>query len=92
MKDAPRPGRTPAISAEYAAQVVAKMTQSKPAGDTHWSRSTMAPEMGISESTVSRLWPANGLKPRGIDSFKFSKDPQFWREPRHRRRLVPLSA
>ncbi len=31
MKDAPRPGRTPAISAAIAAQVVAKTTQSKPA-------------------------------------------------------------
>ena len=42
MKDAPRPGRTPAISAAIAAQVVAKTTQSKPAGATHWSRTTMA--------------------------------------------------
>jgi transposase len=77
MKDAPRPGRTPRISAELAAQVIAKTTQSKPAGATHWSRSTMAREIGISESSVGRIWRAHGLKPHRIESFKVSNDPYF---------------
>jgi len=77
MKDAPRPGRRPAISAAIAAQVVAKTTQSKPAGATHWSRATMAREMSISESSVGRIWRAHGLKPHRIDSFKVSNDPHF---------------
>ena len=49
MKDAPRPGRTPAISPERMAEVIASTTQSKPAGATHWSRSRIAREIGISE-------------------------------------------
>ena len=69
MKDAPRPGRTPRISAELAAQVVAKTTLSKPAGATHWSRSTMAREIGISDSSVGRIWRAHGLKPHRIGAF-----------------------
>ena len=77
MKDAPRPGRTPRISAEVAAQVVAKTTQSKPAEATHWSRSTMAREIGISDSSVGRIWRAHGLKPHRIESFKVSNDPNF---------------
>jgi transposase len=77
MKDAPRPGRTPAISAAIAAQVVAQTTQSKPKGATHWSRSRMAREMGISESSVGRIWRAHGLKPHRIESFKVSNDPHF---------------
>ena len=77
MKDAPRPGRTPRISAEVAAQVVAKTTQSKPAETTHWSRSTMAREIGISDSSVGRIWRAHGLKPHRIESFKVSNDPHF---------------
>jgi hypothetical protein len=32
--------------------VIARTTQSKPAGATHWSRSRMALEVGISESSV----------------------------------------
>ena len=64
-------------SAAMAAQVIAKTTQSKPAGATHWSRSTMAREMGISESSVGRIWRAHGLKPHRVESFKVSNDPQF---------------
>src|SRR3954468_23618074 len=77
MKDAPRRGRTPSISAAMTARVVAKTTQSKPAGATHWSRSMMAREMGISESSVGRIWRAHGLKPHRIESFKVSNDPEF---------------
>ena len=77
MKDAPRPGRTPEISSRIVAEVVARTTQSKPAGATHWSRSRMAREMGISESSVGRIWRAHGLKPHRIDTFKVSNDPHF---------------
>jgi transposase len=77
MKDAPRPGRTPAISPKMIAQLIASTTQSKPAGATHWSRSRMAREMGISESSVGRIWRAHGLKPHRIASFKVSNDPHF---------------
>src|SRR6266581_5636497 len=77
MKDAPRPGRTPAIATVMIAQVIAATTQSKPAGATHWSRSRMAREMGIAESSVGRIWRAHGLKPHRIESFKVSSDPHF---------------
>jgi transposase len=77
LKDAPRPGRTPAISAAVVSAVIAKTTQSTPANATHWSRSTMARAMSISDSTVGRIWRANGLKPHRIDTFKVSNDPDF---------------
>jgi transposase len=77
LKDAPRPGRTPKISPDIVGQVVASTTQSKPAGATHWSRSSMARAMGISESSVGRIWRAHGLKPHRIESFKVSNDPHF---------------
>ena len=77
MKDAPRPGRTAEISPEIVARVIARTTQSRPAGATHWSRSSMAREMAISESSVGRIWRAHGLKPHRIESFKVSNDPRF---------------
>jgi transposase len=77
LKDAPRPGRTPEISPDIVGQVVASTTQSKPAGATHWSRSSMARAMDISESSVGRIWRAHGLKPHRIESFKVSNDPHF---------------
>jgi transposase len=77
MKDAPRPGRTPAILPDRVADVIAKTTQSKPAGATHWSRSRMALETGISDSSIGRIWRTHGLKPHRIESFKVSNDPHF---------------
>jgi transposase len=77
LKDAPRPGRTPAITSEVTATLIAKTTQSRPANATQWSTRTMAKEMRISKASVSRIWRANGLKPHCIDSFKISNDPNF---------------
>jgi transposase len=77
LKDAPRPGRSPAITTEVAATLIAKTTQSTPANATQWSTRTMAREMGISKASVSRIWRANGLKPHRVESFKVSNDPLF---------------
>ena len=77
LKDAPRPGRRPSITAEKVAKILAKTTQSAPSNATQWSRSTMAREAGISESSVGRIWRAHGLKPHRVESFKISNDPDF---------------
>jgi transposase len=77
LRDASRPGRTPSISSRMVTQIIEKTTQSKPANATHWSRSTMAREAGISESSVGRIWRSHGLKPHRVASFKVSNDPLF---------------
>src|SRR5580692_7303347 len=41
-KDAPRPGRTPTITAAMEQEVVRKTTREKPDNATHWSTRTMA--------------------------------------------------
>jgi transposase len=76
-KDAPRPGRTPKITRELVREVIVRTTQSKPANATHWSTRTLAAELGISDSSVLRIWRANGLKPHLVESFKVSNDPEF---------------
>ena len=77
VKDAPRPGRKPAISAKIKEELIRRTTQSKPANATHWSTRTMAAEIGVSEATVRRIWHAHGLKPHLLESFKISKDKHF---------------
>jgi transposase len=77
LKDAPRPGRTPRITAEAVAEVVSRTTQTTPSNATQWSTRTMAREVGISEASVRRIWHAHGLKPHRIESFKISRDPEF---------------
>jgi transposase len=75
MKDAPRPGRTPAISPLRSAGVITRTTQSKSAGATHWLRSGLARETGISESSVGRIRRAHGLKAHRTESCKVCNDP-----------------
>lgn len=76
-KDAPRAGRTPSISARKIREIVRRTTQERPAGQTHWSRSTMAKLAGVSDSTVGRIWRSHGLKPHLVRNFKISRDPLF---------------
>jgi transposase len=76
-KDAPRPGRTPSISAAKVKRVVDKTTQEKPAHATHWSTRSMAAAVGLSEATVRRIWHKHGLKPHLVETFKVSTDPHF---------------
>jgi transposase len=76
-KDAPRPGRTPSISAAKVKRVIEKTTQEKPPHATHWSTRTMAAAVGLSEATVRRIWHKHGLKPHLVETFKVSTDPRF---------------
>jgi transposase len=76
-KDSPRPGRTPAVSAEIVDLIIRKTTQEKPEAATHWSTRTMAKAVGVSKDTVQRVWAAHGLKPHLAKTFKISNDPQF---------------
>jgi transposase len=76
-RDAPRPGRTPAVGQETVERVVRMTTQEKPPQATHWSTRTLAALVGVSPSTVRRVWRAHGLKPHRLKTFKISNDAAF---------------
>jgi len=54
-RDAPRPGRKPAIRQSVFRKLLAKTTQEKPPNATHWSTRTMAKAVGVSHATVQRV-------------------------------------
>ena len=72
-----RPGRPRTISDENVAALIRKTLNTKPKDGTHWSVRTMAHAMGISWSTVGRIWRAFGLQPHRQRHFKLSTDPFF---------------
>jgi len=76
-KDAPRGGRKSWVRVAIEAEVVRKTTREKPPNATHWSLSSMAKAMNVSDSTIKRIWNSNGLKPHLVRTFKLSNDPQF---------------
>ncbi len=59
------------------AEVVTRTLETTPKNATHWSTRTMAQEMGLSQSTVSRIWRAFGLHPHRTEGFTLSTDPFF---------------
>jgi len=75
LQDKPRSGRPLRINARKRAQVVAMTLKPPPAGITHWSSRDLAGEVGVSHSTVHRIWRAHDLQPHRIETFKFSTDP-----------------
>jgi len=54
-----------------------KTLEEAPRDTTHWSTRALAAQTGMSQSAVSRIWRAFGLKPHQLESFKLSSDPQF---------------
>jgi transposase len=77
LLDEPRPGRPRTISDEKVEEVVVRTLESAPRDATHWSTRSMAAEVGLSQTAVSRIWRAFGLQPHRVESFKLSTDPLF---------------
>ena len=46
-------------------------------GSTHWSSYRLAKELGVSQSTVSKVWRQFGLQPHRSRSYLASDDPEF---------------
>jgi transposase len=77
MRDKTRPSRIPPLSNAVKLAVLTKTATEEPADATHWSRASMAEAIGISPSSVGRIWAEAGLKPHLVKRFKVSNDPQF---------------
>jgi transposase len=77
LVDEPRPGRPRTITDEQVEEVIVKTLESTPRDATHWSTRSMAREVGLTQSTVLRIWRAFGLQPHRQETWKLSKDPQF---------------
>src|SRR5215213_7121959 len=46
-------------------------------GVTHWSSRLLATQLGLSHSTVGRVWAEHDVKPWQTETFKFSTDPEL---------------
>jgi transposase len=78
LGDAPRPGAPRKITDGHVEAVITKTLEERgPGEDTHWSTRSMASATGMSQTAVSRIWRAFGLKPHLVDTWKLSTDPRF---------------
>ena len=77
LVDAPRSGAPRTIDDEAVERLVALTLEEVPRGATHWSTRVMARRAGMSQTAVSRIWRAFGLRPHRAETFKLSSDPAF---------------
>lgn len=77
LLDEPRPGTARRTSDAEVERVLARTLETLPQAATHWSSRAMADVCGLSQSTVSRIWRAFGLRPHRTETFKLSQDPLF---------------
>lgn len=77
LLDEPRPGAPRKIHDAKVEALIAKTLHEKPRNATHWDSRSMAKAMGVSQTSVVRIWRAFGLQPHRQETFKLSTDPLF---------------
>jgi transposase len=77
LADEPRSGAPRTITDDDVEAVIVKTLEETPRDATHWSTRSLANSTGMSQSAISRIWRAFGLKPHLTETFKLSPDPQF---------------
>jgi transposase len=60
-RDKTRPSRVPPLPRETRLKAIAKTVQEAPSNASHWSRAAMAEAVGISPSSVGRIWSEAGV-------------------------------
>jgi transposase len=82
LADEPRAGRrdhriTPAVEA----RILRRTRETRPPAPlTHWTSRRLAERVGVSSSTVQRVWRRAGLKPHRLERYVASTDPEFERK------------
>lgn len=63
LQDAARSGRTPSVTLAVESLILSRTLHEQPAAATHWSARALASHLGLSATTIRRVWQRNGIKP-----------------------------
>jgi hypothetical protein len=79
LADRPRRGRPQTVRRDRRGEILATTLSPPPEqlGVTHWSSRLLAVALGVSHSTVARVWADHDLKPWQTATFTFSTDPEL---------------
>ena len=76
LKDLKGRGRKPIYDENKKAEIIAS-TLTPPEQATHWSARRLGKKVGVSKSTIHRIWKAHNIKPHLEKTFKYSRDPML---------------
>ena len=77
LREMTRPGRLAALGEAVAQKIVAATLKPPPGETTHCTAIAMAKVIGVSVSSVQRVWRSHGLQPCRMRQFKLSNDKRF---------------
>jgi transposase len=79
LADRPRRGRPQTVRRHRRAEILAVTLSPPPErlGVTRWSSRLLAAELGVSHSTVARVWADHDIRPWQTEAFTFSTDPEL---------------
>jgi transposase len=63
LQDAPRSGRAPSVTSAVESHILRTTLYEQPAAARHWSARTLASRLGLSATTIRRVWQRHGIKP-----------------------------
>ena len=75
LQDASRAGRTPSVTSEVESHILHTTLHEQPATGAHWSTRTLALHLGLSATTIGRVWRRNGIQPHVKDAAKAAPPP-----------------
>jgi transposase len=73
--DAPRSGHQKGSST--VATILERTRSGRPTNGTRWTTRTLAQEMGVSHTTIGRVWRNSGVRPPRFRRWRLSPDPRF---------------
>src|SRR4051794_17449432 len=82
LLDEPRPGRPRTVADAQVEAVITTTLETTPRNATHWSTRSLAAELGMSQSAVSRIWRAFGLAPHRQAARERREGPLFIHQAR----------
>ena len=77
LRDKTRPSRIAPLAQAKVDEILALTKKPPPHEATHWTAAAMAEAVGVSVSSVQRVWRSHGLQPHRFRLFKLSNDPTF---------------
>src|SRR6202035_5817796 len=92
LRDKTRPPSRKPLDAAVIERVVGLTAPDPPAEATHWTAAMMAKTIGISVSSVQRIWQGHGLQPHRVRRFKLSEGPGVRPQAARNRRALRQSA
>ena len=75
LQDAARTGRTPSVTGAFESLILSRTLHEQPTAGAHWSTRTLASHLGLSATTIRRVWQRNGIQPHLQELLKVSPDP-----------------